>query len=284
MMHSTASRITEAPYENRKYGTDLMENNSSTLAHRREAKAINVIVALPAYNEEQNIAGLLDAIDDALQQDQRSYSIIVVDDGSRDGTAAILESYREKVPLIVHRHGVNQGLGATIRDGLYEASKLASDDDVVITMDADGTHPPGLIFHMVQMIREGHDVVIASRYRAGARIFGLSVFRRSLSYAASILFRVVFPTPGVRDYTCGYRAYRGRVLRQAFDTYGQKFVDAAGFQCMIDILLKLRGLKVIFGEAPMILRYDLKLGESKMKIAKTIGLSLKLLMRRRFGR
>jgi dolichol-phosphate mannosyltransferase len=85
--------------------------------------------------------------------------------------------------------------------------------------------------------------------------------RRVLSYGAFMLFRIIFPTSGVRDFTCGYQVYRGRVLRQAIDAYGSEFVEASGFQCMVDILLKLRGLDVIFGEDPLILRYDLKAGE-----------------------
>ena len=158
---------------------------------------------------------------------------------------------------------------------------MASGNDIVITMDADETHSPGLIPRMVGMVREGHDVVIASRYQPGARVVGLSTPRRLVSYAASWLFRIVFSHPGVRDYTCGFRAYRGSVLAQAASRYGSQFVEAQGFQCMVDILLKLRKLDVIFGEAPMILRYDLKRGASKMRVARTIRQTLTLLVKRR---
>ena len=65
--------------------------------------------------------------------------------------------------------------------------------------------------------------------------------------------------------------------------YGSRFVDTEGFQCMVDILLKLRKLDVIFGEAPMILRYDLKRGASKMRVARTIRQTLSLLAKRRLG-
>jgi dolichol-phosphate mannosyltransferase len=260
------------------------DENAATPLRRRQIRRSKIIVVLPAYNEEQNIGGLLERIDDALQEERLEYQVLVVDDGSRDRTLEILEGYRVQIPVSIHRHEVNQGLGATIRDGLYVASKMACESDIVITMDADETHTPGLILRMVRMIREGHDVVIASRYRPGARVFGVSLFRRLMSLGASMLFRTVFPTPGVRDFTCGYRAYRGGVLLKAISAYGDKFVDSAGFQCMVDILLKLRKLDVIFGEVPLVLRYDLKQGESKMRIAKTVGQSLSLLVRRRFGR
>src|SRR5437016_218592 len=97
---------------------------------------------------------------------------------------------------------------------------------------------------LLQMLREGHDVVIASRYQPGARVIGLSLPRRIASYGASWLFRMLFPTPGLRDYTCGFRAYRGKVLSLAVARYGSRFVDTEGFQCMVDILLKLRKLDV----------------------------------------
>lgn len=242
-----------------------------------------MIVVLPAYNEATNIGQLIESIDNALHEAKLDYEVIVVEDGSKDETLAVLESYRSRYLLTVHRHDANQGLGATIRDGLREASRIAEPDDVVITMDADGTHLPGLIPRMTRMIHEGYDVVIASRYQRGARVHGLSPVRKLMSWCASWLFRIVFPTPGVRDFTSGYRAYRGKRLNEAIAHYGDHFVEADGFQCMAEILLKLRQFDVIFGEAPMILRYDLKKGASKMRVFPTIKNTLVLLVRRRLS-
>jgi dolichol-phosphate mannosyltransferase len=242
-----------------------------------------VLVVLPAYNEEANIGALLDRIDEAMMEAGLDYQVIVVDDGSRDRTCEVLSEYSKRLPLTVSSHQVNQGLGITIRDGLLLAAQVAGKNDIVITMDADETHTPGLILRMVRMVREGHDVVIASRYQPGARVYGVSLFRRFISYAASWVFRILFPTQGVKDFTCGYRAYRGSVLTNAVSRYGSQFVEADGFQCMVDILLKLRKLDVIFGEAPMILRYDLKRGASKMRVARTMRQTLSLVLRRRLG-
>jgi dolichol-phosphate mannosyltransferase len=95
--------------------------------------------------------------------------------------------------------------------------------------------------------------------------------------------RIVFPTPGVSDYTCGYRAYRAEALQQAYARFGSGLVNQDGFQCMVDVLLKLRTMPLIFGEVPMILRYDLKRGQSKMRIAQTTVKTLRLLWLRRFS-
>ena len=72
-------------------------------------------------------------------------------------------------------------------------------------------------------------------------------------------------------------------MKAAFDRYGKRFVDQQGFQCMVDILLKMRRLPLIFGEVPMILRYDIKKGDSKMRLVKTATKTLRLLAVRRMG-
>lgn len=242
------------------------------------ARRPKVVVVMPAYNAERTLHMTYAAL-----PREKVDLVIVVDDGSRDRTFEVLESYASTLPLTVARHEQNQGLGATIRDGLVLAASQAQDSDVIVTMDADATHTPGLIERMVQMIHEGHHVVIASRYQRGSRTYGVPMLRRVMSYGASWLFRGLFPIPGVRDYTCGYRAYRASILKLAIATYGEAFVNLSGFQAMVDILLKLRRLPAVFGEAPMILRYDLKGGASKMRVGRTAIQTLKLIARRRLG-
>ena len=243
-----------------------------------------VCVVLPAYNEESRIGKLLDRLDEAMLEAFLSYQVIIIDDGSQDETAKIVQEYGLRMPILLKQHPVNMGLGATIRDGILEATKLTKDRDIIVTMDADDTHTPGLILRMVRMIREGYDVVIASRYQKGSRVVGVPLQRRFLSCCASLVFRLFFPIRGVRDFTCGYRAYRTEVLKKAISHYGNSFMNQEGFQCMVDILLKLRQMNLIFGEVPFILRYDIKEGGTKMNIVQTIRDSLLLLFRRRFGK
>jgi dolichol-phosphate mannosyltransferase len=240
-------------------------------------------VVLPAYNEELSLPTLLERIQAAMQDSSLAYRVLIVDDGSRDATAAIAEKYSRTIPIVLERHPVNMGLGATIRDGLLKASQLADPKDILVTMDADNSHNPELIERMVRMVREGNDVVIASRYQHGSVTRGVPGFRKFLSFGAGMLFRIVFPIEGVRDYTCGFRTYRAAVMQEAIRKYGERLFDQQGFQCMVDILLKLRALNLVFGEVPMILRYDFKEGASKMKVARTINSTLLLMLKRRFG-
>jgi dolichol-phosphate mannosyltransferase len=247
--------------------------------------APKVLVVLPAYNEERGIGKLVAGLSEALTHARFRYELLAVNDGSTDDTLTVLQRYRSAIKgLSIINHERNAGLGATIRDGLFAAAESACDDDIIVTMDADETHSPALLLRMVALIREGYDVVIASRYQPGARVVGLSVFRRLLSAGASSLLRILFPTAGVRDYTCGYRAYRASILKQAIASHGTAFVDQDGFQCMVDILLKLRNQRCVFGEVPIVLRYDRKQGQSKMHVARTVGATLRLIAQRWLGR
>lgn len=248
---------------------------------------LKTIVALPAYNEEEALPRLLSRCADVSDGHfGRALRVIVVDDGSRDGTQASVQPFTARDDLAVHLvpHGVNKGLGAAIMTGLRSALDFADDDDAIVTMDADDTHIPGLIPRMVQLIEEGNDVVIASRFQHGARMVGIPRVRQFLSIGLSWLFRVVYPISGARDYSCGFRAYRARLIRLAFERWGDQFVSEKGFACMVDILMKLSALGAVVNEVPMVLHYDRKPGATKMNVRRTIVQTFSLLARRRFGR
>lgn len=245
--------------------------------------AAQIVLVLAAFNEEQNLGPLLQKINGQSCEMGLPFHVIVVDDGSSDRTWETIEAFRKILPLTAIRHPVNQGLGRSIADGLAAAVEIAGDEDVVVTMDADETHPPGLIPRMFQAIREGRDVVIASRYRQNSHLCGISFRRCAMSYVAAMVSKAIFPIQGVRDYTSGFRAFSGSALRLAYHEYGPAFVDQTGFQCTIDILLKMRRLPLVFGEVPLVLRYDLKKGPSKLPAMKTIKATLRLLLKRRFG-
>jgi dolichol-phosphate mannosyltransferase len=260
----------------------LRSSSMSTNAEGRSLPALTIV--LPIFNEELNVGRLFDRIDDSLKSQRLVYRILAVDDGSTDRTSEVLEAYRSRMSVRVLRHDVNQGLGAAIRSGLTEALSLSSEEDVIVTMDADESHAPSLIASMIEAIDRGFDVVIASRFQPASRCQGVPIHRQFLSTGCSTLFRILFPTPGVRDFTCGYRAYRVSTLRVAREKYGETLFEFDGFQCMVDLLLKLRAVKARFTEVPAVLRYDLKEGQSKMRIFQTVTRTLGLALLRRTGR
>lgn len=243
-----------------------------------------IVVVLPAYNEADALPPLLRRLHGVSAGHFGSaLSVIVVDDGSSDGTAEMARAAVEGLDVRVVAHPVNRGLNEAMRTGLLAALEQAGEDDIVVTMDADDTHAPGLISRMTMLIEEGNDVVVASRYAPGGRVLGVPLGRRILSRGASLLFRVVYPVRGVRDYTCGYRAYRAGLLKAAFDRWGDQFISEPGFSCMVDILLKLSRMDAVVTEAPLVLRYGRKAGKSKMNVRRTMAQTLSLLARRRLG-
>jgi len=244
---------------------------------------MKVWIVLPAYNEEESLPVLLDSLIKELEYLQKPFSILVVNDGSKDKTGAIIDDYASRAPVIPIHHPQNRGLSQTLRTGFFEVVQRSRPEDVVITMDADNTQPATLVRRMVDLVASGKDVVIASRYRRGSRVMGVPFHRQVLSIGSAVLFRLLFPISGVRDYTCGYRAYRAKVLHDLIREKGRDFTEERGFSCMVDVLLVIRNSNLTFTEVPMVLRYDLKPGETKMKVASTTLDTLKLLLRKRFA-
>ena len=242
-----------------------------------------VRVVLPAYNEEQALGQLIPRIVQTLSETQWEFDILVVDDGSSDGTVQAAKELQVDFPVQIHCHEVNRGLGAAITSCLTQGIEGLSDNDIVVAMDADNTHPPQLITRMVPMIREGHDIVIASRYQTGGRVVGLSLHREWLSLGARFMMRLLFPVRGCRDYTCGYRAYRVGLLRQALADHDGVLTQETGFACMADLIMMLSRYGAVVGEVPLLLRYDFKSGVSKMRVMRTVKQTIRMVLRHRFG-
>ena len=240
-------------------------------------------MVLPVFNEEKALEPLFERFRAVARRESLDMRFVVVDDGSTDGSLGAVRQFAADLAVEVLRHETNRGLGETIQDGLRLAAARAGPEDIVITMDADNTHPPELIPAMIERLRGGCDVAIASRYRASARVVGLSRFRRWMSEGARVLFRMAAPVPGVRDYTCGFRAYKAGVLRGVLAESGGRLARERGFACMAEILLRFAAAGAVMGEVPFELRYDLKGGASKMNVPATVGKILLLALRWRFG-
>jgi dolichol-phosphate mannosyltransferase len=264
--------------------SEMIDSLGAAIAAPDEAVARQKVwIALPAYNEENSLPPLLKAIESALEPAGIEYGVIVVDDGSRDATASIAREAAKHGPVELIMHVKNQGLAAAIRTGLGAAVARSGPRDVIVTMDCDDTHPPRLIPQMLDQINEGRDVVIASRFQPGAKVVGVPASRMIYSIGAKWMFQILFPIRGVRDYTCGYRAYRTETIRAAAAMYGDQLITETGFSCMADLLLKLRRLPLEMGEIPLELRYDRRGGGSKMRVMRTIRQTLMLMVRRRLG-
>jgi dolichol-phosphate mannosyltransferase len=244
--------------------------------------APSIILILPAYNEQDALPPLLAAIGET-RAALPGLTAVVVDDGSRDGTAQVVQRFDQPWARLV-QHPRNQGLAQAMRTGLAAALEASPADGLIASMDADNSHQPRELALMLEQLNTGLDVVIASRFQPGAQMRGIPPHRQLFSNTLSLIFRILAPIPGVRDYSCGFRLYRAAALRRAADRWGGRFITEQGFACMTEILLKLSilpGLK--FGETPMDLRYDRKPGPSKMNVVQNIGDTLALIWRHRWS-
>ncbi len=233
---------------------------------------MKVIVVIPAYNEEQNLPGLFANLRSTMEAIPYPYEVVVVNDGSGDGTRRLVEQIAKTEPVCLVNHEVNLGPGAAFRSGFTRALEVAGEDDIVITKEADNTGDYGLIEPMIERILNGYDVVLASCYGEGGRVEGTTWDRRLLSWGANLILRVLFPVPGIHTFSSFYRAYRADTLRRAIALYGDRFITEAGFACMVEVLINLHRMGVKMVELPMVLQCDGRLDESKMKrLGTTVG-------------
>ena len=248
-------------------------------------------IILPAFNEAENLVSLLKEIAAVARDCMQPWGccIVVVNDGSVDNTATVVESFRaatdksgcSRLRVTLLKHETNLGLAAALRTGFTYCCDHAGDEDAFVVMDSDNSHSPTLLPEMLERVSRSCDVVIASRYRRGSRVVGVPLQRLFLSWAARWIFKLFFPIRGVRDYTCGFRAYRSALIKGSMKEHSD-FISERGFTCMVDILLKLRRQTptVVMCEVPLTLRYVQKKGGSKMKVARTVIQSLRLIFRR----
>jgi len=159
-------------------------------------KAISIII--PTYNERENIIPLVERIDQALSN--YDYEIVFVDDSSRDGTAELAIALSPKYPVKVRVRRNKRGLASAVVDGLKQAT-----GQIVGVMDADLQHPPEVIPDLLQAIKGGADIAVASRYIEGGGCQGWGLTRRIISKGAIVLAHLFLPsTRRVRDPMSGF--------------------------------------------------------------------------------
>ncbi|MBM2841091.1 MAG: hypothetical protein HW412_1619 [Bacteroidetes bacterium] len=223
-----------------------------------------------AYNEEQNLPRLFDSLHVAASSLNAPYTVILVNDGSTDRTVAVAEEFQKRMPIHIKHHSSNLGVAQGFRTGFRSALSMAKDGDIIFTLEADNTGDLEILPRMMEKIRQGADVVLASCYAPGGALHGLSFERKVMSRGINTVMRILFPIRNCHTYSSFYRAYRSDVLRRGIFRYGDRFIQSNGFTVAAEILFKLRRLGANMDEIPMVLHFDERKGKSKMKVWKTI--------------
>lgn len=243
-----------------------------------------ISILLPVYNEEESIYNLLSEYAQFFELNKNiDFSIIVVNDNSCDSTETfILKAIKDfsKLNIQYKKNEFNKGLHGILKDELFELAMNAADDEVIITMDGDNTHNPSSIKYMLDEIDNGAEIVIASRYCAESKIYGLSLFRILLSFFARLSYAFAWRINGVKDYTINYRAYRASILKKLVNEYGRDFISEEGFTAVAELLKLMKKYNPVIAEVPVVLTYSNKLNSSNMHILSTIVKSIKLLFKK----
>ena len=211
---------------------------------------------LPTYNEAENIAPFVEAVQAELPAGAR---VLIVDDSSPDGTGEIadrLAAEREGV-AVLHRP-LREGLGPAYIAGFREA--LAGGAELILEMDSDFSHEPAYLPRLLEAI-EGADLAIGSRYVEGGGIGDWGAMRRAISRGGSAYARFVLGVP-INDLTGGFKCFRREVL-EAIDLDA---VQAKGYAFQVELTYRAvqKGFRVV--EVPIVFR-DRRVGNSKMSRA-----------------
>lgn len=210
-----------------------------------------VLVVVPTYNEAEDIAAIVEAVR------SHAYRLLVVDDGSPDGTGTIVDEIAtgDDGLDILHRPGKG-GLGPAYAAGFSWGLERGA--DVICEMDADFSHDPEDLPRLVAAVEAGADLAIGSRYVAGGGVENWPWHRRWLSRAGNFYARTMLGTK-IGDMTAGFRAFRAETLQKI--DFGGCEASGYGFQVEMAWNVAAAGLKVT--EVPITFR-DRTRGASKM--------------------
>ncbi|GAA2175997.1 polyprenol monophosphomannose synthase [Arthrobacter parietis] len=213
---------------------------------------MRVVTIIPTYNERQSLPLTLDRLRAAVPDSD----VLVVDDNSPDGTGAVADRIAAKDPAVhvLHRHG-KDGLGAAYIAGFRWA--LERGYDVLVEMDADGSHQPEQLPALIDAVARAH-LVIGSRWVPGGSVVNWPLHRKLLSRAGSLYSRTMLGLT-VRDITAGYRAFR----RETLESIDLATVDSVGYGFQVDMTFRVAkcGLRIV--EVPITF-VEREYGDSKM--------------------
>ncbi len=229
-----------------------------------------IYLLLPACNEEKALGALIQEAASVLASTADGYSIIVVDDGSTDRTGdCAARVLRPGVDMLL-THEKNYGLGKAMITGFLFLKHRLDTADIVVSMDADGTHVPDQIPALVDAVQGGYDIVICSRFQRGATSTGVPLWRALGSKGLNTLLRYVFTASAVRDFSTNYRAYSAKAVRLLIQHIDSGMLATAGFGFVAQSLILLKKSQLKVTEVPIVLRYDRKQDRSKMRVLHTL--------------
>jgi dolichol-phosphate mannosyltransferase len=231
----------------------------------------SLYVVVPVLNEAPNLARLFAGLHDAMEEAAEfDFLVVLVDDGSTDGTADLARELARGLNLTVLVHETNRGPGNAFGTAFAHLAPLVRPDDLVVTMEGDNTSRTELIRAMLRRSEEGHDAVFASPYMYGGGIMHTSAARVMLSHGANTFVKEAFGVHGLFTVSSFFRLYRGASLRRLQECYGDRIIERTGFESMVEVVMKMVYLGMSISELPMVLDTSRRIGPSKLNTRRTI--------------
>jgi dolichol-phosphate mannosyltransferase len=240
----------------------------------------NVFV-VPAHNEQDNLPRLLADLEARPGLFPPQSRLIVVDDGSLDATAELVEAYVGPLPVELVRLEQNQGPGAAFRAGFAAALGDSAGEALVVTLEADTTCDLDALPEMLARAVAGAELVLASVH-GGGHMLNVSPTRRVLSYCASTVMRSALGVQA-RTVSSFFRVYRASTLREAGERYGELLIRESGFACKAELLAKLTAIGARIEEVPVDVDGGRRVGKSNMRVLPTMLAYWRLMVRQLSG-
>lgn len=195
-----------------------------------------IYICIPSYNEAPTVGLLLWKIRQVFSEFPREYQLLVVNDGSTDATAEVLEPYAKVLPLTVVTHKDRRGYAASVEDLLRLAVERTDRPkrDCAILMHADFAHGAEFLPELVKQIESGADLVVAQAKVEGEPSRSVRFVRR----VASLLLRNKVKLPGVTDVVSGYAAFRLVILRNAFRAHSGPLLTTDGWAANAELFTR----------------------------------------------
>ncbi len=235
---------------------------------------MKTVIIIPTYNERENIVPLIEALGN-------EHTILVVDDESPDGTAAVVKETLKQENIKTRKQrsdiailtGQKEGIGRALQRGInYAIENL--DAEVIVQMDADFSHDPKDVPCLLDEIKNGYDLVIGSRYiKGGAIPAGWGLHRKVLSWGGNLLVRLMTGLWSVHEFTTNFRAFTVE-LYQKMEAKNFSLADNTFLPAFV---VEAKRVNAKIKEVPIVFA-DRKKGRSKIEVAKYIPNLLKYLL------